>query len=291
MPLQRTPRRKANLTAAETRKRVIAAIQKLSAQKDSEEAQKNIARLQAVLEKKDEELEGTNLNEEIDGMELDEVEDGADQDSADQTDAGKDNTEKSNVNKRKRPREEEKDIGKPKPIFKIEPLHSETPLFVPEEDSESEFEEDLEYGRPLYYRPSPKPEDGVKTVGWAGGRRTQYINQYGPKNAAKHRLESSAESAQYEDDKPESEKVNNINIRYGDEVLPNDKFRFTKRYIIAIYKVVWESASTNNSETDLNFIDPKLIEKHWPTTYIFVAWDVNGITEKKWEPRQALRAK
>jgi hypothetical protein len=32
-------------------------------------------------------------------------------------------------------------------------------------------------------------------------------------------------------------------------------------------------------------------EKRWPTTYVFIAWDVNGTAEKKWEPRQALRAR
>jgi hypothetical protein len=64
-----------------------------------------------------------------------------------------------------------------------------------------------------------------------------YINQYKPKNAAKHRLESFTTSGEYEDEKPSSENVSNIYNRHGDEVLPNNKFRFTKRHIIAIYGV------------------------------------------------------
>ena len=41
-------------------------------------------------------------------------------------------------------------------------------------------------------------------------------------------------------------------------------------------------------------IDPDQIEadgRKWPGTYVFIAWDVNGTTEKRWEPRQALRVR
>jgi hypothetical protein len=47
---------------------------------------------------------------------------------------------------------------------------------------------------------------------------------------------SSAKSAEYGNVKSDSEKVSNINNRHRDEVLPNGKFRFTKRHIIAITK-------------------------------------------------------
>jgi hypothetical protein len=38
---------------------------------------------------------------------------------------------------------------------------------------------------------------------------------YGKKSAARYRLESCAESAEYEENPPESQKVSNINNRYG----------------------------------------------------------------------------
>jgi hypothetical protein len=161
----------------------------------------------------------------LDRMDLDE-------DDIDQTDTTKDNVGEN------MPQGNENDAGEPKNPIKIERQDSGGPLFVPQEESESEpEEEDPEYGRPLFYRPGPRPGQDVKTVGWTGGRRTMYINQYGPKNAAKHRLESFAASGEYEDEKPPSENVSNIHNRHGDEVLPNSKFRFTKRHIIAIYGV------------------------------------------------------
>ncbi len=72
MSVDKTP--KSNLIIVEKRKRGDAVIKKLNASKYSE-AQKKIARLKVVFQKKDEELEGTSWDEEIDGMELDEVED------------------------------------------------------------------------------------------------------------------------------------------------------------------------------------------------------------------------
>jgi hypothetical protein len=45
----------------------------------------------------------------------------------------------------------------------------------------------------------------------------------------------------------------------------------------------------------LDLIDPEVVdnddEKRWPTTYVFIAWDVNGAAKKTWESRQALRVR
>ena len=48
---------------------------------------------------------------------------------------------------------------------------------------------------------------------------------YGKKSAARYRLESCAESAEYEENPPEPQKVSNISYRYGDDRLDNGKLR------------------------------------------------------------------
>jgi hypothetical protein len=109
-----------------------------------------------------------------------------------------------------------------------------------------------------------------------------------------YRLESSADSAEYEDELPVSEKVTNHNNRYGDHRLENGKFRFMKRHLRAIFGVEWEGTGTDGLDDDLDLIDPKVVGEaatRWPTTYVLVAWDVSGELVKTWEPRQALRAR
>jgi len=177
---------------------------------------------------------------------------------------------------------------------------NDSALFVPEgekesgsgeDDSRYDSEHDPEYGRPLFSRPGPQIGDDVTTVGWTGGRSLLYINQHGPKNAARHRLEIFAESAEYEDSLPQDQKVSNIHNRYGDDRLTNGAFQYTKRHILAIYGVAWEGAGTGDPAHDLDLINPNRVEKRWPITYVLIAWDVDGTTRKAWEPRQALRAR
>ena len=175
----------------------------------------------------------------------------------------------------------------PKSIIKGEPK-DDSPLFVPDgSDFEEDEEEDPEYGRPLYRRHDPKLED-FKTVGWAWGRRALFVNQYGPKNAAIHRLNRCADSAEYEENPPPSEKVSNKNNRHGDEILPSGNLKYTRRHIYAIYGVAWEGYG---SQDDLDLIDPQLVGNRWPSTYVMVAWNIDNKIEKTWEPRQSLRAR
>lgn len=178
--------------------------------------------------------------------------------------------------------------------IKQEPQEDDSPLFVPNESGTGNSDENTEQDLPLFVRPGPQHGKDVKTVGWAGGRRTQYLNMYGKKSAARYRLEGSADSAEYEDTQPPKEKVSNPNNRYGDRLLDNGKFEFTKRHIHAIFGVAWEGAGTDDMDDDLDLIDPALVgtsEKRWPITYVLIAWDISGEITKKWEPRQALRAR
>jgi hypothetical protein len=176
--------------------------------------------------------------------------------------------------------------------IKKEAYEDDKPLFVPQTGSSLDTDdEDSEYGASLFRRPGPKLGQDVTTVGWAGGRRTQYINMYGKKSAARYRLESSAETAEYEDEQPESQRVSNPNNRYGDFTQPNGKPKFTKRHIRGIFGIAWAGVNSGNYRDDLKLIDPNLHHKPWPITYVLVAWDVNGETKKTWEPRQTLRVR
>ncbi|OAP53880.1 hypothetical protein AYL99_11902 [Fonsecaea erecta] len=161
-------------------------------------------------------------------------------------------------------------------------------LFVPDKDSDSETgETDADGDRVLFERFGPKRGDDVVTVGWIGGRKTQYLNRFGPRNAAIHRVEGSVATQAYENDKPETEKVSNPTNRFGDKKLPNGNLEFTKRHIRGIYGVAWEG-SGEAFEDDLTLIDPEVAGKDgdkWIPTYVWIGWDVAGTVRKAWEPR------
>jgi hypothetical protein len=188
-----------------------------------EEDKKRIARLEAALEQSEEQLQdSTDLDNDLDPM------DGVETDAPDQAvDGGQSSSsnsgQSSNSNSgqssssnsgsadatpaqaqggNSNPQQVEANAN-PASTVKTEPDDDndddDTPLFVPETEPDPASEpEDPEYGAPLFTRPGPQLGDNVTTVGWTSGRKTQYINMYGKKSAARYRIEDAADTAEYD---------------------------------------------------------------------------------------------
>ncbi|EGY20839.1 uncharacterized protein VDAG_02363 [Verticillium dahliae VdLs.17] len=156
-----------------------------------------------------------------------------------------------------------------------------------DDDDQDELDEDGE--KALFVRHIPKHGDHIQTVGWGQGKTgTFYINRHGKRGASKYRLESLAESAEYEEREKNDEdphKVTNSENRYGDKKLPNGKWKYTKRHIIGIWGVAWECPRGlwGGSRSDI-------VDK-WPTTYVLIMWDIEGERKKVWETRSSLRSR
>ena len=291
-----------------------------------EEDKERIARLEAALEQSEEQLQdSTDLDNDLDPM------DGVETDAPDQAvDGGQSSSSNSGQSSssnsgsadatpaqaqggNSNPQQVEANAN-PASTVKTEPDdgndddddNHDTPLFVPETEPEPASEpEDPEYGAPLFTRPGPQLGDNVTTVGWTSGRKTQYINMYGKKSAARYRIEDAADTAEYEDSlQTEDKKQQCVTLRknrFGDRKLDNDKWEFTKRHMRSIYGVAWEGAGTGDSAADLKLIEPYEGRPRWPGTYVLVAWvtgtylDTNGASkekiEKAWETRATLRAR
>ena len=277
-----------------------------------------IARLEAALEQSKEQLQdSTDLDNDLDPM------DGVETDAPDQAVDGGQSSNSNSGSADATPAQAQGGNSNPQQVeananpastVKTEPDdgndddddNHDTPLFVPETESEPASEpEDPEYGAPLFTRPGPQLGDNVTTVGWTSGRKTQYINMYGKKSAARYRIEDAADTAEYEDSlQTEDKKQQCVTLRknrFGDRKLDNDKWEFTKRHMRSIYGVAWEGAGTGDSAADLKLIEPYEGRPRWPGTYILVAWvtgtylDTNGASkekiEKAWETRATLRAR
>ena len=290
-----------------------------------EEDKERIARLEAALEQSEEQLQdSTDLDNDLDPM------DGVETDASDQAvDGGQSSSSNSGQSSssnsgsadatpaqaqggNSNPQQVEANAN-PASTVKTEPDDDDdddddddTPLFVPETEPDPASEpEDPEYGAPLFTRPGPQLGDNVTTVGWTSGRKTQYINMYGKKSAARYRIEDAADTAEYEDSlQTEDKKQQCVTLRknrFGDRKLDNDKWEFTKRHMRSIYGVAWEGAGTGDSAADLKLIEPYEGRPRWPGTYVLVAWvtgtylDTNGASkekiEKAWETRATLRAR
>lgn len=292
-----------------------------------EEDKERIARLEAALEQSEEQLQdSTDLDNDLDPM------DGVETDASDQAvDGGQSSSSNSGQSSssnsgsadatpaqaqggNSNPQQVEANAN-PASTVKTEPDDGnddddddkhDTPLFVPETEPDPASElEDPEYGAPLFTRPGPQLGDNVTTVGWTSGRKTQYINMYGKKSAARYRIEDAADTAEYEDSlQTEDKKQQCVTLRknrFGDRKLDNDKWEFTKRHMRSIYGVAWEGAGTGDSAADLRLIEPYEGRPRWPGTYVLVAWvtgtylDTNGASkekiEKAWETRATLRAR
>ena len=283
-----------------------------------EEDKERIARLEAALEQSEEQLQdSTDLDNDLDPM------DGVETDAPDQAVDGSQSSSSNSGSADATPAQAQGGNSNPQQVeananpastVKTEPDdgndddddNHDTPLFVPETESEPASEpEDPEYGAPLFTRPGPQLGDNVTTVGWTSGRKTQYINMYGKKSAARYRIEDAADTAEYEDSlQTEDKKQQCVTLRknrFGDRKLDNDKWEFTKRHMRSIYGVAWEGAGTGDSAADLKLIEPYEGRPRWPGTYVLVAWvtgtylDTNGASkekiEKAWETRATLRAR
>lgn len=283
-----------------------------------EEDKERIARLEAALEQSEEQLQdSTDLDNDLDPM------DGVETDAPDQAVDGGQSSSSNSGSADATPAQAQGGNSNPQQVeananpastVKTEPDDGnddgddddDTPLFVPETEPEPASEpEDPEYGAPLFTRPGPQLGDNVTTVGWTSGRKTQYINMYGKKSAARYRIEDAADTAEYEDSlQTEDKKQQCVTLRknrFGDRKLDNDKWEFTKRHMRSIYGVAWEGAGTGDSAADLKLIEPYEGRPRWPGTYVLVAWvtgtypDTNGASkekiEKAWETRATLRAR
>ena len=283
-----------------------------------EEDKERIARLEAALEQSEEQLQdSTDLDNDLDPM------DGVETDAPDQAVDGGQSSSSNSGSADATPAQAQGGNSNPPQVeananpastVKTEPDdgndddddNHDTPLFVPETEPDPASEpEDPEYGAPLFTRPGPQLGDNVTTVGWTSGRKTQYINMYGKKSAARYRIEDAADTAEYEDSlQTEDKKQQCVTLRknrFGDRKLDNDKWEFTKRHMRSIYGVAWEGAGTGDSAADLKLIEPYEGRPRWPGTYVLVAWvtgtylDTNGASkekiEKAWETRATLRAR
>ena len=291
-----------------------------------EEDKERIARLEAALEQSEEQLQdSTDLDNDLDpmdGVETDAPDQAVDGGQSSNSNSGQlsssnsgsaDATPAQAQGGNSNPQQVEANAN-PASTVKTEPDDGndddddddDTPLFVPETEPDPASEpEDPEYGAPLFTRPGPQLGDNVTTVGWTSGRKTQYINMYGKKSAARYRIEDAADTAEYEDSlQTEDKKQQCVTLRknrFGDRKLDNDKWEFTKRHMRSIYGVAWEGAGTGDSAADLKLIEPYEGRPRWPGTYVLVAWvtstylDTNGVSkekiEKAWETRATLRAR
>ncbi|KAG7103692.1 hypothetical protein HYQ44_017780 [Verticillium longisporum] len=148
---------------------------------------------------------------------------------------------------------------------------------------------DSSAGSPLFVRPKSPPQDDNKFELDEDGQKALFVRHTLKHSASKYRLESFAESAEYEERERNDEdpyKVTNSENRYGDKKLPSGKWRYTKRHIIGIWGVAW--ACPIGCQNDLDLINPDIVDK-WPTTYVLIMWDIDGNRKKSWETRSSLR--
>jgi hypothetical protein len=250
-----------------------------------EEDKERIARLEAALEQSEEQLQdSTALDNDLDpmdGVETDAPDQAVDGGQSSSSNSGQSNNSNSGSadatpaqaqGGNSNPQQVEANANPPSTV-KTEPDDGnddgndddddddDTPLFVPETKPDPASEpEDPEYGAPLFTRPGPQLGDNVTTVGWTSGRKTQYINMYGKKSAARYRIEDAADTAEYEDSlQTEDKKQQCVTLRknrFGYRKLDNDKWEFTKRHMRSIYGVAWEGAGTGDSAADLKLIKP-----------------------------------
>ncbi|KAH6883885.1 hypothetical protein B0T10DRAFT_463250 [Thelonectria olida] len=259
-------------------------------QKKNADNEDKIVQLHDMLQKKDEELAALT-KQQLDSLDVD-------MDDLDEPEGEKDAEESKDRKSTKKPKKaivrsiENPDGG--------EDSEDNGGLFVSDHETDSDSDSDsdsnsaafsdAEYGKALYTFPGTKPVKDVKTVGWSGGRFTGYINMYGKKSAARYRLGRFAFPADYEDSQPKHEKVSNPNNRYGDELLDNGKFKYTKRHIRGIFGVAWKGSGVGVSRDDLDCINPDIVQ-NWRNspTYVLIAWDIDGEIKKTWETRACLR--
>jgi hypothetical protein len=132
----------------------------------------------------------------------------------------------------------------------------------------------------------------IKTVGWGEHRGIFYINQYGPINTPIWRKEKIPSPGWSEPDavKPYSKVTNSAN-RNGDMKDPRTgKKRYGRRHIEGIYGVAFAEDRDNYPDNPEARLDPT--NGCTDHVYVLINWDIslNKIyTEKKWEPRTALR--
>lgn len=309
--------------AANRRKNLERSLLKLKQQSKAEDNEK-IARLENAIKEKDEVIAALTTEElqGMDVMDIDKDDSGDASNTAAENEDKKDSSEPDGENGGKEDNPAPNDDNGEKKKKKNVTIEADRPMRSVEQDgkrnehrgdlfdssdgsdsdsdaddssnSDTDASSDSEYGRPLFSRPGPKSTKDAETVGWTGGRSTLFINRYGAKNAARYRLEKFAQPPEYEDDPPMLQMVTNPKNRLGDERLDNGKYKYTKRHILGIYGVAWNTLGAGGHRyNDVEEINPDLIEK-WTKvrTYVLIAWDVGGgETKKCWEPRSTLRAR
>ncbi|KAM0274361.1 hypothetical protein ACHAQH_007927 [Verticillium albo-atrum] len=277
---------------------------------EKEENQKRIQELETIISNMSK-SDPMDIDEDEDEDEDPDEEDKVKKEEASESGDGKVNAAevKKNTDQDEAPKSEQKDLAAgiqvpdadqnghdARDTKRVEKVDKEDePLFVSttertDDDEQEELDEDGE--KALFVRHIPKHGDRIETVGWGKGKTgTFYINRHGKKGASKYRLESLAESAEYEDREKNDEdphKVTNSENRYGDKKLPNGKWKYTKRHIIGIWGVAWECPV--GCKDDLDLINPDEVDK-WPTTYVLIMWDIGGERKKVWETRSSLRSR
>ena len=274
-------------------------IQLMQKQKENEENQAMIIKLTEALKQKDEALEALTA-EDLREMDIDME----DYNPWDEGREGGETTEKKDernvdggvvqsIESDENEKEPKKNKGKNVVLPNGNNGGDENGLFNAESDSDSDADPipvvDPELGKALYSFRRSGDIEGTKTVAWASrGRVISYINMYGKKSAARHRLTKSAYPQSYEDKPPEEEHASNPINRLGDVKKGNGRPMHTT--IDAIFAVAWKIKGFRPSQRDLDMIDPALV-KSWRTvpTYVLIRWDINGEKKKCWEPRSTLR--
>jgi hypothetical protein len=139
-----------------------------------------------------------------------------------------------------------------------------------------------------------------RTEGWIrlSERKILYLNRYeipgGGPTPFQYRLDSNAESSDYESAKPEADNL-------------NTSFNFTGD-VRAIYAIVWTDLGANNWSRDLELLNPqKIMERKlllkskklhdikvsltgFPLTFVNIGVEYNGEKQKRWMDREALYA-
>ncbi|KAL9082814.1 MAG: hypothetical protein Q9165_008773 [Trypethelium subeluteriae] len=302
-PVRMKNKKKASeLSTAELRQKLQETATNLNKKSGSdEELGNNVKRLEELLRLPDDKFDANSARSELEALDIEiEMED-VSSPLQDQQSNGNDQSQ---------------DQGNGDDINPDEPIESkekdESPLFVPKQakdknDQKSETGNsgsdksysDSEYGNALFQISALSFGEKVETLGWIGGVAKQYVNRYGPKNAARYRIDDFSDSAEYND--PMDKKISVQTNRLGDVLDESTgKFKYTKRHIRGLYGVAWKGMEDiDDAAEDLRLLDPKEIAekkadgsiKKTPVVYVLVAWEKEGSKVYTWETRTALRVR
>lgn len=153
-----------------------------------------------------------------------------------------------------------------------------------------------EYGPPIISIPIPKATDGDDTVGWIeSGLRKLFINRYGSRRYGLYFIESDCVDGYA---KPANQNVMSEQVRKGwVPVVPGRSERkYTRKHVDRIMAVAWECKvpgkdnKNKKYKNPVDYINPakKPSGTHYPLTYLYIRWKIEGKYHYAWETRSEM---